>query len=88
MQNVLSQRKNFIILNGEVVVAEQRRVVGIQAVVRVWQVRVGIHVGVARVGNKEIGAGSENRAAILVVADAVRFLDDVEFSDLKVRLRR
>lgn len=53
-----------------------------------WQVGVWIHVGIASVSDKEISASPKNWSAIDVIANAVRFLDDVVFGDLKVRLWR
>lgn len=53
-----------------------------------WQVGVRIHVSVAAVSDEKISTGAKNRTAVFVIANTVRFLDNVKFGDLEVWLRR
>lgn len=73
------RRVDFVFDDGEIVVAHEAVGRGILSIVRMRQIRVRIHVGVALVRQVQIGSGAEYRPALQVVTNAERLFGDVEF---------
>jgi len=69
---------NFVFDDGKVVVAHERIGRSIVTVVRVWQIRIRIHIGVALVRNVQIGSSSENGSTFAMIANGKRLLCNIK----------